>query len=87
MIRRLLSLVVWLVVVDVACGVVYDGRMVSGEWRTCIAAPQHPTKYAAGACGELAKAGVTQGIPWASQAIVNEARVVWRNSREGKNTI
>jgi len=87
MMRRFVKLVAWLVVIDIGLGVIYDGQMVGGTWRACAAVAQHPTRQAAGACGELAQTSITQGIPWISREIVREARIIWQNSREGKNTI
>ena len=87
MIRRAARLVLWLALADVALGVVYDGVMVGVTWRECVAAAQHPTHQAANACGELAKASVTQGLPWVSREIVREAPVVWKNAEQGRNTL
>jgi len=87
MLRRFVRVAVWLAIVDIALGVVYDGQRVGGTWRSCAAVTQHVSSASAAACEELAKASVTQGIPWVSREIVREARIIWQNSRAGKNTI
>lgn len=87
MIRRAARLVLWLTLADVALGVVYNGGLVGGTWRTCTAVAQHPTRQAATACGGLAKASVTQGLPWVSHEIVGEAQIIWHNARQGRNSL
>jgi len=87
MIGRLVRLAILLAAIDVAAGVALDARMVARPWAECVAIAQRPTRSEATVCGRALESVWTTDLPAASWAILREARLIWRNSQKGVNTI
>lgn len=87
MFGRLVRVAALVVVLDIVAGVVLDAQLVARPWTACAAVVQRPAAAPAQACGAAVESVWTTDLPAASQTLVREARLVWKNARAGRNTV